>query len=245
MLERAICELRTKPKAGNEGQRTRARHDESHSVPSPPEAKPKGPRTPRRRGPPRRQEPPRPRSSSASPSHAGTGNTRGDPQGSLGQPSLVSVRHCRHQHFPGPPLASRPGMGYNLHAPAGFCAAAQAPPAIFRQNGPTHHTATLPEAFVARHSYVSLPVLCRTSHFQFSAVALSLAALVRCFALAACLAADLPHGMGARSRLSPVHSVSTNAGARRCSLSARLPPPPPFTACSYAYPNLSADKAHE
>ena len=76
----------TEPKSGNECQRTCARHDESHSVPSPPEAKPTGLLTPRRRGPPRRHEPPRPRSSSASSSHAATGNTRGDSQGSLASP---------------------------------------------------------------------------------------------------------------------------------------------------------------
>ena len=38
MLERAFSELRTKPKSGNECQRTCARHEESHSVPSPPTA---------------------------------------------------------------------------------------------------------------------------------------------------------------------------------------------------------------
>ena len=66
--------------------RRRAKRAESHSVPSPPEAKPTGLLTPRRRGPPRRHEPPRPRSSSASSSHAATGNTRGDSQGSLASP---------------------------------------------------------------------------------------------------------------------------------------------------------------
>ena len=75
MLERAISVLCTAPKAGNECQRTCARHDASHSVPL------------RRRGPPRWQEPAMSSSFSARSSHARTGNTRGDSQGCLGLPT--------------------------------------------------------------------------------------------------------------------------------------------------------------
>ena len=124
--------------------------------------------------------------------------------GAIFYSSLPPSRHGRRAAAQSLKLPPRPGIGYILHALAGLCTAAQAPPASLRQNGQSHHLTTLSVIFVARHLL---------SHFLFSAVTLSLSFLRK---TRSCTTLSAAESSARRSPTRPLSMCARPHSPRRC-----------------------------